>query len=172
MNTMKLSLTIATIATFLLLLVPAFVQAKKKATALRRGLKGGTNGFDNYFAIITVALEATGCLPSVIGSVIATVRDDTFCIKLSYDGVSGQEVFSHVHGPAAVGDTGPVIFTINSSTEKMQCFELRDDQIKALNDELWYVNIHSEMCPNGTLRGQLLPLLSNVPYIVKQLLKK
>mgnify|MGYP002811481560 CR=1 FL=1 len=134
MNTMKLSLTIATIATFLLLLVPAFVQAKKKATALRRGLKGGTNGFDNYVAIITVALGATGCLPSVIGSVIATVRDDTFCIKLSCDGVSGQEVFSHVHGPAALGETGRIFFTTAISTDKTQCFELTKDQKKDLDD--------------------------------------
>jgi hypothetical protein len=168
-NTMKLSLTIATIATLLLLLLPAFLQAKEKTTALRRGLKGGTNGGDNYFAVISVDQKVTGCMPSALGSVIATVRDDTFCIKLSDDGLSGQELFSHVHGPAAVGDTGPVIFTINTSTAKMQCFELTKDQMKALDDELWYVNIHSEMCPNGTIRGQLLPLLSNVRYIVKQL---
>jgi hypothetical protein len=68
-NTMKLSLTIATIAT--LLLLPAFVQAKKNTTALRRGLKGGTNEGDNYFPLITVAQEATGCMPSALGSVNA-----------------------------------------------------------------------------------------------------
>jgi hypothetical protein len=166
-NTMKLSLTFAPIAT--LLLLSAFVQAKQKTTALHRGLKGGNNIGDNYFALISVAREATGCMPSALGSVIATVREDTFCIKLSYDGLSGQEHFSHVHGPAAVGDTGPVIFTINTSTAKMQCFELTKDQKKALDDELWYINIHSEMCPNGTIRGQFLPLLSNVRYIVTQL---
>ena len=162
---MKLSLTIAAIA---ILLLSAVVQAKKKTTALRRGL-GGTNGGENYFALITAAQEATGCMSSALGNVIATVRDDIFCIKLSYDGLSGPDLFSHVHGPAAVGDTGPVIFTINTSIEKMQCFELTKDQMKALEDELWYVNIHSEMCPNGTIRGQLLPLLSNVRYIANQL---
>jgi hypothetical protein len=163
---MKRSLTIVAIA---ILLLSAVVQAKKKATALRRGLKGGTNGGENYFALIAAAQEATGCMSSDLGNVIATVRDDIFCIKLSYDGLSSPDLFSHVHGPAAVGDTGPVIFTINTSTEKMQCFELNKDQMQALEHELWYVNIHSEMCPNGTIRGQLLPLLSNVHYIANQL---
>jgi hypothetical protein len=163
---MKLSLTIATIAT---LLLSAIVQAKKKTTSRSRGLKGIANEADNYFALIDAAQEAPGCMSSALSNVVATVRDDIFCIKLSYNGLSGPELFSHVHGPAAVGETGPVIFAINTSTEKMQCFELTKDQMKDLDDELWYFNMHSEMCPNNAIRGQLLPLLSNVPYIVKQL---
>lgn len=133
---MKLSLTIAAVAT---LFLSTFVQAKKKTTGLRCGLKAGrTNGADNYFALITAAQENPGRMSSAVGNVIATVRDDTFCIKFSSDNLSSLELFSHVHGPAAVRETGPVIFTVNTNTDKMQCFELTKDQIKDLNDELCF----------------------------------
>jgi hypothetical protein len=54
-------------------------------------------------------------------------EDHYFCIKLSYDGLSGPERSSHVHGPAAVGEIGPVIFTMATKTQKKQCFELTSD---------------------------------------------
>ena len=165
---MKLSLTIVTLAT---LLLSAFVQAQKKTPGLRRGLKAGNNGADNYFALVSAAQEDTGCISSALGDVIATVRDNLFCIKFpSYVGLSGPELVSHVHGPAAVGETGPVIFTMDTSADKTQCFELTKDQIIDLDDELWYITIHSsEMYHNGAIRGQILPLLSNVDLISKQL---
>jgi hypothetical protein len=168
---MKLSLTIATLST---LLLSAVVEAKKETTSLHRGLKGGSNGSDNYFALIGAAAqdeEIPGCMASARGTAITMVRDDRFCIKISYDSLSSPELISHaVHGPAAVGETGPVIFTIDStSTENMQCFELNAGQMKDLDDELWYFSIHSEMCPNSAIRGQILPLVSNVSIIAKQL---
>jgi hypothetical protein len=164
---MQLSLTIASLAT---LLLSAFVQAQEETPAPRRGLRGGNNGADNYFALISGAeQEVPSCMSSALGSVIATVRDDSFCIKLSYDVLGSPELFSHVHGPAAVGETGPVIFTMDTNTQQMQCFELTKEQIQDLDDELWYVNIHSEKCPDVAIRGQILPLLSNVSIIVKQL---
>jgi hypothetical protein len=167
---MKLSL-IASLSTFLL---SGVVHAQTEATSLRRGLKRGNNGAGNYFALIGAAAqdeEVPGCMASARGNAIAMVRDDRFCIKLSYDGLSSPEIFSHaVHGPAAVGETGPVIFSLdNTSTKKMQCIQLTAGQMKDLDDELWYFNIHSEMCLNDAIRGQILPLVSNVSIIAKQL---
>jgi hypothetical protein len=166
---MKFSLTITTLAA---LLLSTIVQSEKKTPSLRprRGLKaGGSSGADNYFALISAAQEVTEeCNASGLGNVVATVREDQFCIKLDYDGLSGPGLFSHVHGPAAVGETGPVIFTMDTSTQNTQCFELTKDQMQDLDNELWYFNIHSEMCPGG-LRGQILPLVRNAYTIVKQL---
>jgi hypothetical protein len=175
---MKLSLTIATLAA---LLLSAVVQAEKKTTStstssLRRGLKSGKkNAADDYFALISSSSpdqqEVPSCMPSALSSanVVATVRDNLFCIRLSYDGLSSPELFSHVHGPNVVGKTGPVIFTIDASTEKKQCFELTKDQKKDLDNELWYFDIHSEKCPGSAIRGQILPLVSNIGTIVQQL---
>jgi hypothetical protein len=167
---MRLYLNIATLAT---LLLTAFAQVKEKTPALRSGRKDGNkNGADNYLALVTsVAQKDKGCMTSTLGSVVATVRDDIFCVKVCYAGFSsgGPDIFSHIHGPAADGETGPVIFTMDTSTDKMQCSELTKDQMKDLNDELWYFDVHSEMCPNDESRGQIIPLLSNVDHIGKQL---
>jgi hypothetical protein len=100
------------------------------------------------------------------------VRDNLFCIKFSYTGWSSgsPDLFSHIHGPAAAGRTGPIIFFMDTNTDKKQCFELTKDQMKEdLYDELWYFDIHSKVCANGAIRGQILPLLSNVDHIAKQL---
>jgi hypothetical protein len=163
---MKLSSTIATLSA---LLLSGSVQATPgKKTALR-GLQFETNeaemdydqvvvrGTDTYTAFISAAQEVPECMSSALGYAIATVQDHYFCIKLSYDGLSGPELSSHVHGPAAAGETGPVIFTMVTKTQKKQCFELTTDQRKDLDDDLWYFNIHSDMCPGGEIRGQILP---------------
>jgi hypothetical protein len=165
---MKLSLIIVTFSS---LLLSAVVHANKETSSLRRGLKSGNkNGADNYFALISnTEKEVPACMSSALGNVIAMVRDDLFCIRLSFDGLSGPELFSHVHGPAAVGEPGPAIFTIDTTSTKTQCFELTKDQMRDLDDELWYFNIHSEKCPNGAIRSQILPLESNVGTIVKNL---
>jgi hypothetical protein len=113
---------------------------------------------DTYYAVIGAAQEVPGCMSSATGNAIATVEGNQFCIKLSYDGLSGPELFSHVHGPAAVGETGPVVFTLNTSTQKTQCFELTEDNKMFLEKELYYFNVHSEMCQGGEIRGQIVAL--------------
>jgi hypothetical protein len=151
---MKLSLTIATLAT---LLLSASVQAKKMKSSRRGGSNKG--GPDTYFALMSAAQEVPGCMSSALGNAIATVQDDEFCIRLSYDGLSGPELSSHVHGPAAIGETGLVIFTLDTSTQKTQCFGgLTSKEMKDLDDDLWYFNVHSEACPGGEIRGQILTL--------------
>jgi hypothetical protein len=166
-NTMKLSLIVTTLSS---LLLSAVVHAERYISSLRGGLKGG-----NYFALIGTVPdeEISRCMASALGKVVAMVRNDRFCIKLSSsDDLGNQELFSHaVHGPAAVGESGPVIFTINTSTDKTQCFDLTKDQMRDLDDELWYFNIHSEKRPHSAVRGQILPLASNVGTIVQHLRK-
>jgi hypothetical protein len=46
--------------------------------------------------------KVPGCMSSALGNAkLQQCRGDQFCIKLSYDGRQ-SELFSHVHGPAAV----------------------------------------------------------------------
>jgi hypothetical protein len=153
---MKLSLTIATLAT---LFLSTSVQAKEETSAPHRGLKGGKKnkgGPDTYFALLSAAQEVPGCMSTALGNAVATVDGDQFCIRLSYDGLSGPELFSHVHGPAAIGETGPVVFTMDMTTQKTQCFTLSKDNMKAIENEEYYFNVHSDMCPGGEIRGQIL----------------
>jgi hypothetical protein len=171
---MKLILTITTLAT---LLFSASVQAAENTAVrgLKMGRRGGKRGGMNmmsskrnggmmgsktetYYSVISAAQEVPGCTSSALGNAIATVQDGNLCIKLSYDGLSGPELFSHIHGPAAIGETAPVIFTMALTTQKTQCFELTKDQMKELDDKLWYFNIHSDMCPGGEIRCQIIPV--------------
>jgi hypothetical protein len=176
---MKLFLTITALTT---LLLSTSVQATDKTSVrgLKMSRKGGMNKMnrkggmkmngggkrggvmnrmsETYYSIINAAQEVPGCTSSALGNAIATVEGDQFCIKLSYDGLSGPELFSHVHGPAAIGETAPVIFTMALTTQKTQCFTLTKDNKEAIDNELYYFNIHSDKCPGGEIRGQILAL--------------
>ena len=128
-----------------------------KSSKRNGGMMGSKT--ETYFSVISAAQGVPGCTSSALGNAIATVQDGNLCVKLSYDGLSGPELFSHVHGPAAIGETGPVIFTLDAPTQKMQCFDLTSEEdYDDLDDGLWYFNIHSEKCPSGEIRGQILPL--------------
>jgi hypothetical protein len=177
---MKLTLTLAILST---LLLSSGVQAAENTgvRGLNVGNMGGGNGGDGggggmkkgaamgmngggmgskaktYFSVINAAQEVPLCSSSALGNAVATVEDGRFCIALSYNGLSGTELFSHVHGPAAIGEAGPVIIPLNTGTQKTQCFDITDEGVDDLDDKLWYFNIHSEMCPSGEIRGQILP---------------
>jgi hypothetical protein len=172
---MKLALTLTALST---LLLSSYVQAAEntgvrglkygniggggnKGGGTKRkggGMKGGRGSkAKTYFAVINAAQEVPLCSSSALGNAVASVKDSKFCIALSYDGLSGLELFSHVHGPASIGEAGPVIFTLDLSTQKTQCFDITDEETEKLDDKLWYFNIHSERCPSGEIRGQILP---------------
>jgi hypothetical protein len=172
---MKLTLTLAILSPFLL---SSYVQAAENTGV--RGLKVGNGGggggggmkkgaamgmngggmgskAKTYFSVINAAQEVPLCSSSALGNAVATVEDGRFCIALSYSGLSGPELFSHVHGMAAIGEAGPVIITLDTGTQKTQCFDITDEGVDDLDAKLWYFNIHSEMCPSGEIRGQILP---------------
>jgi hypothetical protein len=172
---MKLFLTITALATLFSSVQAADTKPLRglkmgsRKGGMNKGRKGGMkmNGggknaemmgrmSDTYYSVLSAAQEVPGCTSSALGNAIATVEGDQFCIRLSYDGLSGPELFSHVHGPAAIGETGPVIFTLAMSTQKIECFTLTEDNMNAIENELYYFNVHSEMCPGGEIRGQIL----------------
>ena len=97
--------------------------------------------------------KATG-----IGNALLTLRDVELCLSLSYIGLSSDELFSHIHGPAEIGMNGDVIFPLSTGPDKSDCFELSKRQQRELKRGLWYFNIHSESCPPGEIRGQILPI--------------
>ena len=72
--------------------------------------------------------EAAACKSRAIGNAVATLKGKEFCIKLSYGlGFSKlPERFSHIHGPAKIGENGPVVFTLSKDTLKTDCFKLKN----------------------------------------------
>lgn len=74
---------------------------------------------------------------------------------ISFNGLSGDPVAAHFHGPADAGQkAGPVVDiskNINSGSAT-----ITDDQAKQLADGKWYVNIHTQKFPDGEIRGQVM----------------
>ena len=92
-----------------------------------------------------------------MGSAVATYSDFELCTRLSYSGLSQEvENVSHIHGPGAIGVDGPVIFEMTNGLIKRDCFFLDEEQEELLFDNELYFNIHSNLCPPGEIRGQIL----------------
>jgi hypothetical protein len=120
------------------------------------GLMAG--GSKTYFALLSGAQENPDpCMSAALGNALVTLDGFELCIKLSYSGLSGPEIYSHIHGPAPIGmNAGPAIFVLGTDTVKAECFTLDDDQVGYVEDGLLYFNVHSEMCPSGEIRGQII----------------
>jgi hypothetical protein len=118
-----------------------------------------------YFSPLNAAQRTDECSVTSpgIGNAVLTYTDDSLCYKITYSGLSGPETVAHIHGPAMVGVGAGVLFAFDSTIPtpdiKDGCFALTDqdmDLVKEyLDDGLLYINIHSEACPKGEIRGQI-----------------
>ena len=113
---------------------------------------------DVFFSLLNAAQDVTPCMSQASGSAIATfdAMSSELCIKLSYSGLSGPERFSHIHGPAKIGANAGSIFLLSLDPIKTDCYVLNAEQMEHLEAGHLYFNVHSEMCPSGEIRGQIL----------------
>lgn len=79
--------------------------------------------------------------------------------------VSGSS--AHVH-KAPQGENGPVVFNVvvnpsndNKSGSLSLSAILTEDQVLDLKNGLYYINVHSEIYPNGEIRAQLIGNISS-----------
>lgn len=75
-------------------------------------------------------------------------------VTLSFRGLSSQQTDAHIHGPAAPGGNGPVVFPLPSGQVSDFQINLTPGQIQDLKSGLLYVNVHSSTFNNGEIRGQ------------------
>jgi hypothetical protein len=67
----------------------------------------------------------------------------------------------HIHGPAPVGATAPVVQPLTPTGAEVGIVAAGTFSNPALvaaaleNPELYYVNVHTTVCPAGAIRGQL-----------------
>ncbi len=82
------------------------------------------------------------------------------CVSLSVQGLEGQIVAAHIHGPAAPGVSTDIIFDLKPKGSPINiCVGPPDSsQLKDLRKGLWYLNVHTSEVGGGEIRGQILPI--------------
>lgn len=117
--------------------------------------------------------QAIGCDPAGMGPSVGT-GSGTFTLDLgtsvlsyniSFSGLEGTESAAHVHGDAPPGSTAGVQFSLPAGSPKVGSSPaLSAGQIADLQAGLYYVNIHSDLCTGGEIRGQILAS-PGVPFL-------
>lgn len=124
-----------------------------------------------YTAMLSGQQEVGPVISPAKGMVTATLTDNKLVVEGSFDGLMGEfdeEVAggAHIHdaiagqnGGIALGLTTALSFDLKSGSfePSTNTFELTAEQLVALRNRGFYVNIHSTSFPGGELRGQLLP---------------
>jgi hypothetical protein len=78
----------------------------------------------------------------------------------------GNETVAHFHGPAGPNSTAGIQVTITSGGSPNSGFTTIDpNQAAQVQAENWYVNIHSDVCTGGEIRGQVLVSASPAPVL-------
>lgn len=106
-------------------------------------------------------VPANGSVGTGSGSVTLNLAETQITAGLSFSGLTTAATAAHIHGPAAPGVNGPVIFPFagvpaaTSGTIAPQVFTITAPQKSALASGLHYLNVHSSTFPGGEVRGQL-----------------
>lgn len=78
-----------------------------------------------------------------------------------FEGLRGQPVGAHLHGPALPGETAPVVLDLADATIG-QAAALTGEatvtaaQVEEIKAGRWYVNVHTTAYPDGEVRAQLM----------------
>jgi hypothetical protein len=107
-------------------------------------------------------------------------------LTLDGDSLSGDISFlvlpwsavGFIRGPARAGESGPILFNLGPPGCEIPyppwdlggCswyldYVLTKEQVAQISSGLWYVEVTSNECPNGLVRGQILP---STPVITRQ----
>ena len=87
-------------------------------------------------------------------TVLLSPDEQTARVSLDFSGLSSAETAAHIHGPAAPGVTGQILFPLpNSSFTDFLITPTATDVQNLKNGQL-YINVHSSIFLNGEIRGQ------------------
>ena len=94
------------------------------------------------------------------GEVILTLSGNSLSVEGNFTGMSSVATGAHIHnGPPA--QPGPVIHTLEvtqaTNGNGGRELSLSDEQVEALRNNEFYIQIHSESNPPGELRGWVFP---------------
>ena len=111
-----------------------------------------------FVATLTGAQEVPPTSSSATGTATLLLSSDetTARVSVNFSGLSSAQTDAHIHGPAAVGASGPVVFPLPLGQVNDFQINLNSSQVQDLKSGLLYVNVHSSNFTSGEIRGQLL----------------
>jgi hypothetical protein len=101
------------------------------------------------------------------GTITIGPNNQSIAIRLSFSGLSGAPVGGHVH-LGTPGGNGPILLSLGNLPRSTQVFSPSDYTppengpkdfaalIEVIRAEQTYLNIHTDACANGEVRGQIL----------------
>lgn len=110
-----------------------------------------------YHAELTAAAAGTDSAGMGMLEGELDTETNTFSWNVTYEGLTGPVSAAHFHGPAGEGETAPPVLPVEDLDSPMTGNALlTDEQITQLQSGAWYFNVHTEMYPDGEIRGQVL----------------
>lgn len=94
------------------------------------------------------------------GRVTLDPSETSIRVSVTWQNMTGNATAGHIHGPAAPGANGPVIFDLApvaapTGSVIALTFAVTPQQVADLKAGLWYFNIHTATNPGGEIRGQI-----------------
>jgi hypothetical protein len=86
-------------------------------------------------------------------------RSKVFTYTLTFSGLTGPAIAAHIHGPATRAQSAGVIAPLgdkNLTSPVAGSITLTDDQVKMLESNKLYVNVHTAANSSGEIRGQIV----------------
>ncbi len=91
-----------------------------------------------------------------VGTFVIDTANNMLYYNISYENLEGTETGAHIHGYENFGDDAPVVFALPPGTPKEGVWNYNESDEAGLLDEKAYVNIHSDLYPDGEIRGQIV----------------
>src|ERR1043165_5916543 len=75
-------------------------------------------------------------------------------VSLNFSGLSSLQIDAHIHGPAAPGAVGVILFPLPLGNVSDELIQRTPTDVANLKNGQLYVDVHSSNFPNGEIRGQ------------------
>ncbi len=109
-----------------------------------------------FTANLTAAQETPPNNSTATGTATILLSPDetTARVSLNFSGLTSAETDAHIHGPAAPGVVGVILFPLPTGNVSDFLISLTPTDVANLKSGQLYVNVHSTNFPNGEIRGQ------------------
>jgi hypothetical protein len=87
-------------------------------------------------------------------TILLSPDETTARVSLNFAGLTSAQTDAHIHGPAAPGVVGPILFPLPSGNVSDFQISLTPTDVANLKSGQLYVNVHTVNFLNGEIRGQ------------------